>query len=172
MRHALVCLMFWGAPTCPSTSMLAHNVYISMKPCRCTIAHQTRNFAKFTKCYCPLLFYACLCYCSILIIAKYKLLCICCYICLVCAFLELWFVNRPIQHNGPNRLWWTKPSLPIQYSYSTFGPFQEPMISHWVWAWEIVLKKGPHKVKRAFCIQLNWKWKTESGDFQKACLVG
>ena len=134
----------------PSMSMLTHTVYTGMKLCRCTLAHKTRNFAEFTKCYCSLLFYACLCYCSLLILAKYKLLCICCYICLVFTFLELWFVNRPVRHNGPNGLQWIKPSSPIQHSYSTSGPFQQPMISYWVWAWGTVLKKGPTEWREHF----------------------
>ena len=150
MQHASICLMLWEALARPSMSMLAHVVYTCMKPYQCAITHKTWNSTEFTKCYCSLLFYASLCYYSLLILAKYKLLCICCYICHVFTILELWFVNRPVWHNGPSRLQWTKPSLPIQHSYSTSSPFQQPMISYWVWAWGTVLKKGPTEWREHF----------------------
>ena len=48
MRHASMCLMLWGAPARLSTSMLACAINTSMKPCRCTIAHQMRNSVEFS----------------------------------------------------------------------------------------------------------------------------
>ena len=48
MWHTSIYLMLWGAPTHPRTSMLARAVYISVKPCQCAIAYQTRNSAEFS----------------------------------------------------------------------------------------------------------------------------
>ena len=47
MRHASICLMLWGALAGPYMSMLTLSVYTSMKPCWCTVVHQTRNSARF-----------------------------------------------------------------------------------------------------------------------------
>ena len=48
MRHASICLMLWRALARPSTSMLAHAIYTSVKPYRCAIVHQTQNSSGFS----------------------------------------------------------------------------------------------------------------------------
>ena len=48
MQYASICLTLWGAPTRPSMSMLAHTVYIGLKPYQCAIMHQIQNSAKFS----------------------------------------------------------------------------------------------------------------------------
>ena len=83
--------------------------------------------------------YACLHY--FFSLDSYKLLCNCCYICLVFAFWSfLWLVRRSVQHNCSNSVRWIEPSSPIPYSYFTPG---QPRIPYWVWARGIVLKKAP-----------------------------
>ena len=47
-QRASMCLMLWWAPVCLSMNILTHAVYTSTKPCRCAIAHQTWNSAKFS----------------------------------------------------------------------------------------------------------------------------
>ena len=42
-----ICLKLWRALTHPSTSMLSRVIYTGVKPCQCTIAHQTWNSAEF-----------------------------------------------------------------------------------------------------------------------------
>ena len=48
MWHASTRLTLWRALACHSTSMSICTVYIDAKPYRCTIAHQTRNFVRFS----------------------------------------------------------------------------------------------------------------------------